>query len=335
MRILSVSGAGCGRMIKEGLAAQRLGHEVIFLSNVFNNPAYFPEIFLMSYWENSKEHLKYKLQLFQDVDIVHVHSEPMWLGHFVKEVFPDTPVVFDLHDSDMIRFDKLNQDERLSLSACDALVFPSANYKSKINELFGFTSDKPSAIVYNKAHESIPGVPSAPRIGGVAYQGLATDESMDHRDYRDLARWFTRVGIPFHIHFSSNRYSEHYRNTGALLYAPLPIYNLFSRLTRYDWGLAASPNDKKPDNQWLNSAAHKFYEYAACGLPVMTWGESEMADIIRETGCGYVFKNRNHFLQNYDMHEDIRADLMNKRNLFTMSTEGKKLIDFYETLING
>ena len=108
-----------------------------------------------------------------------------------------------------------------------------------------------------------------------------------------------------------------------------------SRLTRYDWGLAASLNDKNPDGQWLKSAAHKFYEYAACGLPVITWGESEMADIIRDTGCGYVFDDREHFLKNYNMHKDIRADLENKRELFTMSTEGQKIVDFYEDVLDG
>ena len=334
MRILNISGSGCSRFIKEGLAVQELGHEVLFLSNEYRNQSILPQINLLSYFDSNKENLKNKLELFRGVDIVHVHAEPFWLPSFIKDIFPNTKVICDIHDSDKIRYDRDNEHEISAYKDCDAFIFPSKLYRNELKQLFKFKTDL-TEIVYNKSHESVARMRPMPKIGGVAYQGGLTDETMPHRDYRELACWFSILGIPFHLHFSNKVFARSYANTGALLYSPLPFYNLMSRLTRYDWGLAASPNDKNPDGQWLKSAAHKFYEYAACGLPVVTWGESEMADVIRDTGCGYVFDNREHFLKNYNMHKDIRADLENKRELFTMSTEGQKIVDFYEDVLDG
>ena len=327
MKVLFVSGAGCGRYIKEGLALQDLGHDVVFLTNRFVDDSFYPFMNCVSFYE--RRNLKSKLQYFQDFDIVHVHSEPFNLGWYVKQFYPDIPVIYDLHDSDFIRFGRANEDELKSYSECDGFVFPAKMYENiLVNEM---NLEQPTTHIYNKALPELLTLIQMPRIGGVAYAGGLYGETMPHRDYRELAVWFFENGIPFHLHFGKTKFAKIYSHTGALMYAPKKHFELMNMLTRYDWGLAASPNDKHPDRQWLTTTAHKFFEYAAMGLPVLTWGDCEMSDIVKETGCGLVLENREELLDRYMECADIRERLLSSdRTQFTMQGEGERLVEFYE-----
>jgi glycosyltransferase involved in cell wall biosynthesis len=328
MRILNVSGSGCARMIKEGLAVQDLGHEVINLSNGWGDYSYYPMMHIMSYW-SGVDGLAKKLKMFQSVDLVHVHSEPKYLGRIVREVLPDAKIIFDVHDSELFVKGDHIQFEIDSYESADAFIYPCKAYAEKLAD------DRPYEIIYNKAHPLAAQLAPMPRIGGVVYEGgLSKDGGMEHRNYVELASWFTDSGIPFHI-YSAHNSLKGYEQTGALIYGAKRIFELCQMLTRYDWGLAASPNDLEIHPQWSAAVPHKMFDYAASGLPVITWGKTEMAEIVRETNCGLVVDRREDLLNFYKEHEAIRKSLENRREEFTMITEGKKLVEFYQRVLNG
>lgn len=328
MRILNVSGAGCGRMIKEGLSVQELGHEVVNLSNNWSDNVYFPFMDIMSYWSGF-EQLSDKLKKFQSVDIVHVHSEPKFLGRIVRDALPNVCMVYDVHDSELFVKGEHIQAEISSYDAADAFVFPCKTYAEKL------ANNKPFEVIYNKAHPLVSLLKPMPRVGGVVYEGSLNVEYLKHRDYRGLAEWFTDNNIPFHIYTSNVKHLDKYGDTGAILNAPKHQFELMQTLTRFDWGLAASPNDVEIHPQWQAAVPHKMFDYAASGLPVLTWGNTEMAEIVRETYCGIVLDHKEDLLNCYKEHEAIRASLENRREEFTMKTEGVKLEAFYKKVLNG
>jgi hypothetical protein len=136
MKIIFASYACCARVIKEGIALIEAGHNVIFIQQTMSNWDLLKGLPLTSFYGNvfapysMPKHFASKLSLFTDIDIIHVHNEPSWFGYIAKEVFPDMPVIFDAHDLDAVRYGKATIDERKSIGACDAIIFPSKRYQS-------------------------------------------------------------------------------------------------------------------------------------------------------------------------------------------------------------
>ena len=80
---------------------------------------------------------------------------------------------------------------------------------------------------------------------------------------------------------------------------------------------------------------NKLFEYAACGLPVLTWHESEIADFVRKHKIGIVLDDIQDISSRYNEHIKIRESLKDRRKEFTMKSELPKLEKIYKAVLNG
>ncbi len=350
MKIIFASYACCARVIKEGIALIQEGHNVIFIQQAMANWDLLKGLPLTSFYGNAftpyamPKHFASKLSLFTDIDIIHVHNEPSWFGYVAKEVRPDIPVVFDAHDLDAVRHGKATIDEKRSIGACDAVIFPSKGYQKYCSASKDFTRpykknkynstsilDKPTEVVYSMCNEHAIGLPSLPRIPGIVYQGGLSIDS-DYRDWRDVSLELTKKNIPLHIYAATMDYIKEYSAVGAICMPTIPYLDLIKNLSRYDWGLVGFPISCNAGN---TAMPNKLFEYVAAGIPCIVYQADEIAEFVQENELGVVVNDINDIPGIYDQHEKFRRIVQGKKHEFTMTTQVNKILNLYEDCLSG
>jgi len=279
---------------------------------------------------------------FRDIDLIHVHNEPSWLGYVAKELRPDVPMVFDAHDLNAVRFGKATTDERKSIGACDAVILPSVGYQDYCKKCPAFVkpykgkqytsiSQKPTEVIYSMCNEHAMNVPPLPRIPGIVYQGGVSING-NYRDYRRVAAFLAQHNISFHVYGATMDYIKEYSAAGAICMPTLPYMDLMKELTRYDWGFVGSP---VPSPQWHAAMANKMFEYIAAGIPCIVYQADEAADFIMEHELGVAVNSLDDIPGIYDSHEYYRKIVQEKRHQFTMTSQVDKIEALYNTVLNG
>ena len=348
MNIAFCSYACCARVVKEGVALMDQGHNVIFIQQTMANWDLLQILPITSFYGNAFSHqalpqkCKAKLSLFRDIDLIHVHNEPSWLGYVAKELRPDVPMVFDAHDLNAVRFGKATTDERKSIGACDAVILPSVGYQDYCKKCPAFVkpykgkqytsiSQKPTEVIYSMCNEHAMNVPPLPRIPGIVYQGGVSING-NYRDYRRVAAFLAQHNISFHVYGATMDYIKEYSAAGAICMPTLPYMDLMKELTRYDWGFVGSP---VPSPQWHAAMANKMFEYIAAGIPCIVYQADEAADFIMEHELGVAVNSLDDIPGIYDSHEYYRKIVQEKRHQFTMTSQVDKIEALYNTVLNG
>jgi glycosyltransferase involved in cell wall biosynthesis len=346
MKILSVSEHCCGRVWKQGFALEKLGHEVIYMYQRVANQ------FMEPFFKNTTKYMDVnsfinKLQQYKDIDIIHVHNEPDWMGHMAKQYRPDVPVVFDAHDLFSVRIpdsaDKFG-DEIKSFKVCDAFVYPSFGYQKharKLYDKFGI-KNKPDLVLYSWPLADFQTVTPLPPFRGIVYEGglrvkedhPGIPDNLKYHQYRDFNAIFqklTEMGIPV-MAFPGNEDAPFtHGNSGALVTPPLPYMTLMDHLGRFDWGIVGSP---LVDNlQWHYAIPHKFLEYLAAGLPVISFNADEIKKFIDKHQVGITVTDFEEIRDRYQEHNKYRQNVWFLQKLFTMERHIGDLIDLYKELI--
>ena len=345
MNILFASDSCCARVIKEGIALINNGHQVTFLQRRIANPDMQYVLPAMVAYQGHAQYSA-KLKNFSNIDIIHVHNEPSWLGYVAKEARPDLPVVFDAHDLCAVRDNEIVEDEIRSLALCDGIIYPSKGYRDFVrDQLPRLCSDdqafeahqairagnNPSEIIYSMCNEyMLDLLQPLPRVNGIVYQG-GVSPFMDHRDYREISKYLAGARIPFHIYGTDMEYAAEYIATGAVYMPTLPYLDLMRNLTRYDWGLCGCPISHP---QWENAMPNKLFEYIAAGIPVIVINAAECAEFVMEHGLGVVVDSINAIPRIYDRHEKYRERVAEKRAMFTMESQVPKILALYEEVKN-
>lgn len=337
MKIVFLAGTACARNIKEGLALIGRGHQIVFLHQTIANWDMLNLLPVVSFY-NSKTDLALKLRMFEDIDLIHVHNEPSWLGPAAKEARPDLPLVFDAHDLNAVRYkksDKRSHDpvEREALAAADGVIFPSEGYRDfclhEFHDEFPSLTDKPCEVVYSMCNQAIMQLPELPRIPGVVYQG-GVNIRVGYRDYRSIARGLTSAGIPFHLYGADMNHIHEYAAAGALCMPTLGYKDLIRNLSRYDWGFVGSPVQSA---QWDRAMSNKMFEYIAAGIPCLVFKAQESARFIDEHQLGLVVKRLSDIPKSYDAHEYYRRIVREKRERFTMESQVSKIEELYRAVL--
>jgi len=347
MKIIYASYACCARVIKEGIAMMQAGHNIIFIQQTMANWDLLQALPITSFYGNAfssyalPKNFKRKLLLFPDIDLIHVHNEPSWLGYIAKEVRPDIPVIFDAHDLDAVRYGKATADERKSIGACDAVIFPSQGYREYCLGSKDFTKsykgskytsivNKPTEVIYSMCNEHVIGLPSLPRIPGIVYQGgVSIDQG--YRDYRNVALYLTKNDISFHVYGATMDFIKEYSAAGAICMPTLPYLDLIKELTRYDWGFVGSPIDSP---QWNNAMPNKMFEFIAAGIPCLVYKADEAAEFVTKHKLGVVVNSLDEIPKIYDQHELYRRIVQEKRHQFTMKSQVDKIQGLYKKVMD-
>lgn len=342
MKCIYASFACCARVIKEGIAMMQQHHNIIFLQQTMANWDMLKALPLTTFYGDPfvrysmPREFKNKIGVFGDIDLIHVHNEPSWLGYAAKEACPDIPVIFDAHDLDAVRYGTATEDERRSIGACDAVIFPSQGYRDFCLNLDAFTvplnggytsiADKPTAVVYSMCNDHAVQATGMPRVPGIVYQGAVSIGS-DYRDYRRVSSTITKMGIPFHVYPATPEFTKEYTRTGAICTPTLPYMTMMKDLTRYDWGFVGSPIESQ---QWHKAMPNKLFEYIAAGIPCLVYQADEAADFVTEHELGVVIQDLEDIPTVYDQHEHFRETVREKRHLFTMTSQVPILQNLYE-----
>jgi glycosyltransferase involved in cell wall biosynthesis len=327
--------------VKEGLALLKAGVQVQYLHNRVANPSFEKMLPLVSYYKEPDE-LADKLHYFHDIDLIHVHNEPDWMGHICKQVRPDLPVVFDCHDLFSARIGQSVADEDLAFKKCDAFIYPSYGYQEIAHKFHkDRIGNKPEAVIYSMVNREFVQEQGLPFLDACVYQGgLRTkdeeenvEESLRYYSYRDYRRLFLKLtarNVPL-VAFTANYDAlDKYSNTGAFMIPPVEYPFLLRELTRFRWGLAGGP---VRHTQWDTAMPNKLFEYLAAGIPVIAFNAMEVEEFVKEHGVGVVLEDFRDIPRIYNDSDRYKKVVMEKRWQFTMENQVDKIIQMYNKLL--
>lgn len=341
MKVLFVSEHCCSRVVKEGVALRKAGIDVVFMQNRIANTDFTAMLYPLVYY-NGPEDLSDKISSMRDIDIIHVHNEPDWMGHVCKQFRPDLPLVFDAHDLFSVRVNQRTPDEEMAFKMADAFVYPSKGY---MEHALDWHSDKniqgrPNIVVYHAVNSEFIMHGYLARMNALVYQGgLRVDEGDTveeehkyhrYRDYRKMFWWLSKQNIPLMVFAANPDALDTYKDLGAFMTMPMAYPFLMKELTRFSWGLAGGP---VPHYQWDTAMPHKLFEYIAAGIPVLTFNAKEVAEFVTENDFGIALDSWRDIPDVIGKDERYRKNVLDRRHLFTMENEIDKLIELYMGLL--
>ena len=329
--ILMVTEHACVRVLKEAHVLKKLGYNVHL---VFGGPILGPltangadacQMFRSVTYFKTKTQLSDFL-LVRRFDVYHVHVEPYWLVSFVRHTLPEAKIICDMKDSMYWRAPGTFRDEDTAVSSADAFLVPSHVCGE---ELAGRTSQDieylPSAVPLDWYVD-----PSCAR-GGIANQGGHTlpDDMYDWRDYTDIY-CFLKQHFDVYAYspqFGHNKITEHYMALDVRT-ANVEYFRLLQALGSHDWNLVG--NDR--GQVWQYALPNKFFDAIAAGVPVMVLGVPEVEKIVNDCDIGVICNSKNEMVDNYNLHEEKRNNLLRVRDILAMDHAISGLVDLYRRM---
>lgn len=333
MKIVKIGNHCCIRLCKQAIALSKK-HQVHLIG--FSKPTAGIEYLRTVTLCKHLDHLEEAIKLHADADVFHVHNEPSYYVALVKQVFPDKPVVLDVHDSMWFRSDEPQKQsiaERHAFHMADGFVFPSqACAEIIINK--GLMENKALTVLPPYVNKMFYRINEYSYIGGIVYEGLVeTDkgpEVMQYANFKDMAEKMKQLGLPFHIHstWKNKEALEFYKD--AFAEATYPFEKLIERMGHYDWGICG--NSKQYQN-WDVAMPNKLFEYMAAGLPIIALNCKSVQQFVEEHGVGIAVKSVEEIKERYDERAKCQANVLMKRNQFTMENKINLVERLYEKLI--
>ena len=330
MRVVTTAFHNCIRVHKQVVGLSMYDMEVHSLLQHMANGDLRTRYNSLSFFEGP-DNYQQKLSLLKDVDLIHVHNEPNWLGTLAKRVRPEIPVVFDAHDLDSVRQGQITDEERECFERLDGFIFPSQGYANICKDLYSLP-DEACRVIYSMCNEYMMVDQPLPRLAGICYEGgieAVPDGQPDFmgRDYRRLACYLRDWGIPFTIFGANGHYLGPYGQTGAICYPPTDYLYLLQEMSRYDWGLIG--NEVKC-SQRKHAMPNKLFEYMTAGIPIIVINAEEAGKFVEEHGVGVYIEDIEDIHKVYPDHEKYRMTVLAKRHLFTMEKQMPDILSLYD-----
>jgi hypothetical protein len=262
---------------KEATALLSKGFDVSSIS--FETPKW-SDRFTYSIICNSQSQFKRAIEK-SDADIFHVHNTPDWLVTSVREA-TNRPIVYDIHDPEVMRLGKPGELELEAHEACNATVYPSDTCRIFTNDYFKQT--KPSITLYPYVNEMYKVNPIAwPSWDSIVYEGGMSDNEESYRYYLDLFMTFAKLN--FNVFAMPSGWAtgtKVYTNRITML-GPYTYESMLRALRSFGFGIVGS--QFKFD---LMHAAmpNKLFEYIHCGVVPLVFNMGEAATYVTENKIG-------------------------------------------------
>jgi len=298
---------------------------------------------------SDQDQLYNSIKMHPDADVFHCHNEPSWFVSAVKEVFPDKPVVLDVHDSFLLRrseeeiakaknpeYYRESVDERNNIQLADGLVYVCKPMKRIVEQ--EYKPDVPSLVLPSYIPERFNRIDFDRWLGGLVYEGrIDIDDELgdkwdffQYANYVPLANKAREIKMDFHIY--TPRKNEKVREiygSAAFLHTPVDLGKLTKRLGRHDWGLVGN---LQPFEEWKHALPNKLFEYMGGCVPVVAMHADECAQFIQEHGVGIVVESLEELAERWREHRECRKVVIKKRSMFAMEKHIQPLIDMYAEL---
>lgn len=344
MKIVKIANHCCIRVQKEALPLLEKGHNVHLITHKIPRFGdYYKTISVVT----TPAQLYRSIMLHGDADVFHVHNEPSWYVTVVKELFPDKPVVLDVHDTILGRVwpenteaVRISVDERNNFILADAHVFVSESMRKVCQTDFGL--EQPYCVLPSYVPERFNCIDAWRWLGGVTYEGrIDLPEKVERNkdlkffeycDYTEMAIAMTNAGITLSFYSPQadpQKVIDHYG--GTAIYKGQYLYEQMIRhVARHDWGLVGNLGIHPA---WQIALPNKLFEYMAAGVPVVVFNAAECADFVKEHGVGIVVEDPEELKERWGEKRKCRENVIKKRRGFTMENHIHKVEALYNELV--
>lgn len=348
LKIVFISGHSCVRCHKEGLPLMDLGHEVHLIARKQAGFSDFYKTFL--HYSDIGQCIE-SIKLHPDADIFHCHNEPSWFVSAVKEVFPDKPVILDVHDTFLTRSTdeedmearkkglphvRVTTEERNNFQLADGLVFVSEAVRLATMNEFGL--NQPNIVLPSFVPAHLYQYHTKEWMGGLVYEGRVTlPEENDglnlntgayYCDYIKCAEKARDVGIDFHLY--AGREDEPFKKVYSDLAFTHPGYaykDLLRQISRHDWGLVGNLIDSP---QWNLTLPNKLFDCVASGVPVVCINAKESSRFVKQYGkIGITVSSMEELAERWSEHRECRNNALKERKQLTMEENIGALTNLY------
>lgn len=353
MNIVKIANHACVRVQKMALPLRSKGHKVHLIAH--SVPTFFEDYSSFNLCVSIDQMIE-AVKLHKDADAFHVHNEPSYFVTLVKEIFPDKPVIIDVHDSFLGRITKEAWQERVdkgdmpiryvaeekyNFQLADGLVFPSESLSDMVK--FEYELGQPSIVMYPYVPSKLYRYTMREYLGGLVYEGRvqidaeiekgSSMEGFTYCAYEELARQCKELDIPLHLHTIRNE-PEFFRafSETAIIHKALNVSELLKVLSRYDWGLVGNVY---PTSQWDVAMPNKMFEYIAAGIPVVAINARECENFVVENDIGISVKSISELADRWGECREKRNNVLKKRQQFSMDAHIHRLENLYQEVINA
>lgn len=332
------------RGVKEAIALIGKGYDVHLITNKLSQ---FTDWFRSITLWPSQEHLYAAIRNHSDADLFHVHNEPSYMVTAVKEIFPDKPVVLDVHDSILLRrtdsdvekaendnIFRYHIDERNNIQLADGLVYVCEPMRKIVQEVYKVTC--PQIILPSYVPEMFYGLGFGKWFGGLVYDGRidVTEKLHDqvnffsYCDYRELATKCKELEVAFYVYTPQKQGAilKEYNDICNLM-EPQRYDKLIEVVGSHDWGLVGNT---VVHEEWKHALPNKLFEYIAGCVPVVVVNADESARFVSEHGIGIVVDSLEELRDRWKEHRDIRKKIVKIRREFTLENHIGELERLYE-----
>lgn len=344
-KVAKIAQHACFRVQKEGLPLLNLGHDIHLITNKI--PSYADQYKSVSHY-HTEDQMYEAIKLHKDVDLFHAHNEPSWFVNAAKGIYPDKPVILDVHDSMLLRYPEDDDDpdhvrisvnERDNMQLADGLIFVSEPMAEMCRETFKLS--QPYTVLPSYVPKDLYRLDAYRWVGGIVYEGrvdIPEKNSPDmqffaYADYREFAKVVSEMGIMFFI-FAPNReveeLSEVYQGTAQVQKAR-PVNELFRILGSHNWGLLGNSNGHEA---WKMAMPNKLFDYLASGIPIIALNAPEAGKFVEKHGFGMNITDIKEIPERWGEHRECRANIAKKRFEWCMENHIYKVTALYEEVLD-
>lgn len=348
LKILKLSYHCCIRVIKEAMPLISKGHEVhVAAAKVTQYSDHFTSLSVY----HDMNQLVETIRAHKDCDVIHCHNEPNWFVSVAKEVFPDKPVILDVHDTYLLRRtdDEVEKaknpsiyrhtcDERNNFQLADGLVFVGPAMRDIVLKEYKLT--QPHCVVPSALPHRFYRNDFGKWMGGLVYEGrIDIEHELDakwnffqYSNYAPLAEKCRDIGIDFHVY--TPRKSKEVRKIYeplCFLKDPLGVRELIKALGGHDWGLVGNIGGHE---EWKHALPNKLFEYFGGCLPVVCIGADESWDTIKDLGIGIKVDSIEELAERWAEHRECRKNVVKYRPEFVMERHIGKLENLYKEVMS-
>jgi glycosyltransferase involved in cell wall biosynthesis len=295
------------------------------------------------------EQMKGAIRCHADADVFHVHNEPSYFVTLIKEIFPDKPVVLDVHDSYAARLTseefealmekgeyavRVTAEERSNFQLADALVFPGERFRDIVTSEYALS--QPNIVLPSYIPYKLYRYTAREWLGGLVYEGrvnldkeIAEAPNMHgfkYCAYEKMAQEAHAMDMDFHL-YTVRKDEEFKKAFGkySLLHPPCAMPELLKNLSRHDWGIVGNVF---PSTEWDMAFPNKLFDYMAAGIPTVAMNAHGCEEFVVKHGIGIAVKSLAELGERWSEHRKCRNNLLKKRQQFSMDAH----IHLLETL---
>ena len=292
---------------------------------------------------------------YLEADIYHIHCKPASIPRVAIESLKarNKKYVYDVHDLDIVRFKKTNEEELFALLNSPYLIFPDEGTKGIAEGLLlNHLETKIKSLVllpyFSLLDMVYPLIQINPDIVAVkvtklVYEGNVIQPTIDniklfpYYDLRFTASIFTQYGFEFHLYpagIDFNSVRQFYEGTGVQLHIPVSYPDLVKEMSQFGWGFFGC---FQKDIQANTTFANKVFDYICAGIPVVVMNANRMGKWLEETGLGITIKGFEDIekLKDIELWEELQQKILGERKKYSMEENIGPLEEFYEEMLGG